>query len=509
MNAKYSNNDFLIYALMFLATLPWLIVQLDTRIPADAAFLFTGAKHFMSGLAMKDYFYDNNPPLCFLIYIPAVLLHYIGISAPYAITFTTVIYIMIGLFFTDYFLRINTKISPLEKSLIITSYLCAITFACYAEFGQKDHLISISLMPFILAQISNIEATPSQSKTIRNICLIFFIPFLLMKPHYLLLPFSIIIYRIIIGEPIIKSLLKTDSLIIILGVFTYNLIIILFFQDFLLEILPFASIAYTFSAVGFDTERYTMAYTILLSFCGMILLCSDEKEKKSLLFFPLMALITVFIFLMQNKGFTLHAIPIYPFLYSSAALTIKIFLSKERQKKQSTILISLGCIFIIANLLGTQKSGLLTHEEYGNTPLAKLLKEKAPNQPFFFESLTTNIFYTTALYTGNTIGSRFCSSWLINYVPKPNKDEIPPSTDHLYSLIAEDLDRFKPAIIGIEKRSPPDKPLDQYFMLHEKLAKEWQNYKADGTITLKKDEYKDPLKINQSEVTYTIYKRIK
>ena len=73
--------------------LPWLIMQKDVSLPADMAWLTIAAQHILSGDRMTDAFFDNNPPLCYLIYIPVALLISAGLPMELATYIFSVLFV--------------------------------------------------------------------------------------------------------------------------------------------------------------------------------------------------------------------------------------------------------------------------------------------------------------------------------------------------------------------------------------------------------------------------------
>ena len=55
-------------ALLFL---PWAYVQSQISINGDAVWLTHAAQEFLRGQRMTDAYFDNNPPMSYLAYIPA------------------------------------------------------------------------------------------------------------------------------------------------------------------------------------------------------------------------------------------------------------------------------------------------------------------------------------------------------------------------------------------------------------------------------------------------------
>lgn len=490
--------------------LPWLMMQLDTRIPGDAAFLFTGAKYFAQGLSMKEYFYDNNPPMCFLVYLPAVLLNALGLSAPTAITLYTMALIAISTAFIFYFVSRNALYTALDKSIIMSGFLCAVTLLCFPEFGQKDQFIAIALVPFLLAQ-QHITEKKGKPDVISFLCLIFWLPFILIKPHYGLLPAGLIAHRIYKNKTL-NPLRHPDAVCLALGCIFYAAVCVTFFSDYIFEILPQAFSLYAVNNVGFQTTKYALALLFVCStLLAILLMSNDSKEKKeSFLLFPAAAILTTLVFWIQNKGFSLHLLPVFPFSLISVMLVLKQFMPSTYGKTM-TRFCALLMLLIFSLGYATQISlgKIPSHKDYAGSSLAKIIKEKAGDDAYFFQASSTNIFYTQSLYLDNKIGSRFSSLWLLNNISYAPEDKQEAELNALYDMVAQDLHRFKPRLIGLIAPKENRTELGETFKHNENLEKEWQNYTRNGSITLTKNEFHDFLynRDENASVTYNLYVR--
>ncbi len=63
---------FLVFLFAFLAL--WLALQFNTALNFDHAWLLTAAQRLLAGGTMAQDFYETNPPLSVLLYVPIALL---------------------------------------------------------------------------------------------------------------------------------------------------------------------------------------------------------------------------------------------------------------------------------------------------------------------------------------------------------------------------------------------------------------------------------------------------
>ncbi len=486
------------FMLIVICLAPWAVIQLFTRIPSDAAFLYLGMEMLMQGKAMSEYFYDNNPPMSFLIYAPAALIHALGVSKHFAIQIYVMSFTAISVFFTYYYLSKYKALDLASRFIIVTSYLGAVTLLSYAEYGQKDHFIAIALVPFILMQLSitNKHNTP-QYMTWLSILL--YVPFILVKPHFGILPVALILQRLYISK---KIQINADFMGLAIGVISYLSFIYIYMPDYISEILP-ASLLYYLS--NYTVESFTKT-TIAVSLLGGALIVISKfkdggSDAKYLCFtFAWLATLSIIAFWVQGKGFTVHLMPIITLMSIAAGQLLYPYIKKP--------LISILVILALFYITFSFTKHMPTKSEYEEMSLAKLLKEKAGDKPFFMESYSTNIIWTQSLYSPNQVASRFPSLWMLFGLNKLTKQEQKYTWEKYGGLIAKDIERGKPEMIALMKFDDPDKGFTAFFKNHKDFQKQWKNYKYDSEYTLSKDEYLDSfLRDNDKEIVYDIYIR--
>ena len=118
---------------------------------------------------------------------------------------------------------------------IIFGYLIPVTLFMQVEFGNKDHLIAIVLLPFLVAQL-NIDYKTTHTAPIYWAIFILATPFILMKPHYGLLPACMLGYRFFTGRRF-KVLLDADFQCLAVGAMLYLAITLVWFNDYVTDVL--------------------------------------------------------------------------------------------------------------------------------------------------------------------------------------------------------------------------------------------------------------------------------
>lgn len=499
-------NILYIAALSFVMLLPWTFMQLDIRVSADAAYLFTGAQSFLHGLPMKEYYFDNNPPLCYLIYLPAVFLSALGIPPYLAITIYSFALIALAALSLALSLHHKSSYDGLDKLLIFCGFLLGVTFIPLQEFGQKDHFIAIALLAFLLLQ-RILPSSTGVTKIIIIAGLALWTPFILIKPHFGLLPALLIAYDFYKSKNLL-IIFRADFICLAIGTLLYAFITAYFFPDYISDILPLAMELYVPAPIGANTTKHALVFLGVGIALAMMLWCDDKlKDKDDKILFAVMTIAATIPFWIQNKGFTLHMLPIIPFLVISILFAMRqiipdIIGGTYLIKSALIMILIFGCGYLTT---AVQRKPA-THTMYAQSPLAKLIQEKAGDQPFVFESYSTNIFYSQALYLENTIGSRFSSFWLLSSIaPIEDKDKKRAYLNDFCNMLADDLERFKPKLVALREDEEGENLLTVSFLEHERVQDVWKKYRRDGEFTLHESDMGDFFEKDKSKQTFGLY----
>ncbi|MDH5723462.1 MAG: hypothetical protein OEY94_09100 [Alphaproteobacteria bacterium] len=497
--------------ILFIALVPWLTQQVDIRIPGDAAFLFTGAGHIFAGHNMLDYYYDTNPPMSFLIYTPSVLLQGLGFDAHTSIYLFTFLLIATSTAFFAYLLCFY-NLEGIHRAALLSSYLASVTLFSFNEFTQKDHLIAITLPVFLLAQLLILQENKPKD-SILFLAFLILTPFILIKPHYGLLPAFVILYRIWQNKNLL-SLFKVDFIALTTGVIAYGLAIFTFFPEYVSEIFGISLDLYfgSDSMVGDTGKKALVIAAMSLCITAIASFGNDTTDQKKInVFLGSMATLTAIPFWVQNKGFSVHLLPtislLIPaiFCVATESLPVKTF---SALKKPHITALSIIAVFYLAFILGPETSKRM---EFEDSSLARLVKEKAGDKPFLFQSESTNIFYSQSLYIDNDVGSRFPSLWFLARLHTiKNEEKRKDMTNMFARYFAQDLERLQPKIIGLVQPSKgKTNAVFYYFQGNPEFDTAWRKYRKTEEYKLSPLEFSDfLLRKNAKDVVFDIYEHI-
>lgn len=517
-----------IYALLISGLLlPWLWSQINLSINVDLAFLTQSAAYALEGERMSEAYYDTNPPLSILIYLPAaVAMKYTGISIIYATILYSLFFVALSSFLSARILKTFPGLPQARCYVILGAYILTNTIAANLYLGEKDQYILLALFPFTLLQLAITRRLPV-SKGIYATTAALAGLFLMVKPHFYIVPIIMFAHRLMIWKRF-SAVTKADAWCLVAAALTYAFILYFFFNDFLTLILPDILTLYA----SLTKEWVSAATGLFLLFSaglGLIACLLTRKPDKWALFFMLLAALCILPYQVQGKGFYYHALPALVFLMCALALTIENMISalpgtilKETIRIKAALFMPtlLLSYFYYAVFFAQGTIPALTHEQYRQMPMTKLVAQACKEKPdctFFIFNDTTEIIHQTAAYTRKRHASRFSSFWFLPVLSNPeNKTLEAEKKNELlgkYSeMIAKDFMRFKPEILIIGRFNlPGNKPfLDFMTFFSEKdpeFAQEAAHYRKSQELPIDMQTYFPGTLVKEKTVTYDIYTR--
>lgn len=489
----------LLYSGLFLCVLLWAELQSQIRITADAAWLTQAAQHFLSGQKMADYYFETNPPMSVLIYIPAALMKMAGLESWRALDFYTWALVLVSAFLTFRFLK-DWDISPSFRFLILAGFFAAVTLTASLNHAQRDHFIAIALLSFTLAQL-NLTYFPQGNKTWRFFTFLLFCPFILLKPHYGLLPVAMLAHRFYRNRDF-KIIFNADFVVLSMGVLLYALVMILYFPDFFELILP-ASLDFYVGRPAMTAVLSFVPGFIVFAFCLAFLAFaanSRSGEKNLAVFLGVMALLAVIPYWVQNKGFGYHLLPYAAFLFPALLCTIRLYLPARGEMVFCGT--ALGVFAAVLTYFVLSKE-LPRHDFLKEDRVVQLIETMPAGSSFYIEHYSTDVALPISEYHGRKFASRFPALWFTGFMYAEE-----PQRDFYYKLfgdlIAEDFKRYRPEIVLlIDDREYYN--IRNMFSDHPAVKEALGGYREDGAISSENILY--PLK-EKVPVPYKIYRRI-
>lgn len=503
--------EFLFWTIIAYALFTWFSLQIHTVITADTIWLCEAAERFLSGEKMSLSYYDPNPPLSVLLYIPPVLAAMTGMISIYHAVFGYTLIIALGCAsFTYHLLKSMPGVEATTALTVTAAFIMTSTILASLGFTERDHILGMALVPFVLTQVA-ITKKWTLSPALKHITLILGSVLILVKPHHGLLPTLILIHRAVTQKRL-NVWQDPDFLYLAGAVLTYGALLFFVFSDYLHIVFPDVLSLYTGESrkhVLMSGLFYGMIYII-----GMLISVIVGDKSWLSRFFLIAALVSLIPYIVQMRGYQYQLLPAAIFFWCSMSVLGKETLQKFMAPHLSMILITL-IVAITAFFLTPARVYFPRHEQYNELPMAKFLESCEFPCPFLVINNHIEITHQTALYMKREWASRFPSFWFMSGILSDNTtaSELERYRQKYGDMVAEDLARYKPEVILItEYEAFPDKIFRfvEFFMPVESFREEWVRYERTDDFVMDQGVYFTGTRLGKQQPrTYQVYRRIK
>jgi hypothetical protein len=520
----YNKPLFALFFFTLMATgLLWVNLFTGTSFNFNVIYLTECAHRILAGGIMSEVCFDTNPPLSVIIYMPIVLAgQLLPAFSPNILFVAYILLICLSAAAALYYLIRKLPALNHQYALIFTFiFILANTALTGRFFGERDHLAFIGVFIFFFAQLTITNKTISGPSRLPMLLILTFSGLLiLIKPHYGLIPFLMMLDRIRQWKTI-KAIFQADIIILSVLCLIYAAILFIFFNDFIYIILPDIAPIY---ATAIFHEDYKTPFAICSIVLGLVwfalhrLMPDEDRPLLNRLFG--IAAIALLIFLIQSKGWGYHLVPFISAFFCAVMLSL-LKIAPAVSSGHKSVRLTTYSIFLAGSIAGFIVNPVYPyapdHNAYRHYNLAEEIRRSPENEPCHFMMFAgmTEI-QSLAYYNQCTLASRFSVIWFYslinNYLQAPDDQA---KQDALYALqpyaerIAMDLEIYKPhVVIG----NNPDM-MNALFSALGDASPRFKNY-MDGysqTKTLDNespDYYAGTIYANKQPLEkYVIYKR--
>lgn len=458
---------------LFLA--PWAYHEWYVKaINHDVFWLTTSAGHFLKGWTIGTDIDDTNPPFSILLYAPAALLMTmtgLGIEQA-AFLFALAALVLSALAFMAV-LKLWHPVIDRRDRIFAGLSLCFVgSLMAVPHFGQRDQLLFLGLLPFMLMQL----AITDQKIIPPFLCYSVLIAgslLIMIKPHYGLVSALILLQRIAVTHRNWSVLKDPDAIILLAVTVLYVGFVAVFFPSYVHDVLPDAFGLYVLD--GRETAWGLVAglgiiIAVFIAIAARFI--SNGVHKNIILWLLVSALTSLAIFALMHRNYAYQLIPALSFLVLAAGQILFLILRRGMDTRiamlEALILLGLLCVAM-------PHSYYPSRAQIKAMPLTQLVENSCKGAcRFMLWSGSVRITQLTAQYSGKESGSRFPNLWFLPGIVH---------TDRLHrkyaAYMGEDLARFQPAIIVSCNEQGRDVEI---FSIDPGFARQWHNYRKDGWV---------------------------
>lgn len=458
---RLMNSDATIVALTAIACaiiiMKFMPIYADALLNGDTAWYLHIAKLLLEGKPFRQIYFDTNPPFAPLLFMPPVVFHQLtGLSLPDTI---------FGFCFLLIFLNsaINIRcLYRITEGLIVPVYFTIATLYIallhnFAYIGHKDYIAALAIPTIVLTQLSFLfETKEPASKSAKiwklwlRVAFIINMVLLLLKPHYYLIPLTMLAARLVYTRDI-KTLRDWDTLAVFAFPLLYLLCNQILFPGYYTDNLFFAQYIYVpqYIYILAGAGIYIFRALALLFFTHHMAKAPYDKKIFLIMIFVNVAFFCAAVYLIQAHGFYTHSIPFFGTLFLTFAMVTVIILSDEK----IPVALLLILMTIALSLSNQEQKMNAQYKRFYTDEINRLVHFTAAldGDSYFFETPVTDIAYATALYSDKQHISRFPSRWILDFLEK--KKRLEPTSEATNNFV---IDKYAQMLLEDFERHPPD-----------------------------------------------------
>lgn len=490
-----------------LPALFFLGVVLAPPLNQDVAAVLSFAERMVVGEPLYTHLIDVNPPLVFLLTLPAA---WLAAWTPIpAVQAWLALLLLFCAGITLLCLRLRRPGGPAEGAMLLALLPLALLLAGY-DFGQREHLMAAAALPYLFLAERRIEGLGTAPLLVALVTLIAAAGFAL-KPHFLAVPAlveAVVLWAAVRQGQWARALRDPVPWGLALLWLAYLALIALRFPAYFGTIIPLVRSEY----LGFAGPSFVQALTTVHLFSATaatiaLLACAAASGTAVLGWLPRLlaagALGGLAAALVQLKGWSYHVVPVWIcaglFCGIAAARAADRLLPPGTARRLAPMLAAGTCLVLALLLIrgGEAPWREFTYRDATAGRLAAWLAEQAPSARVM--ALSPDIYpaYPAMNYAGNRPVLRFMSTWLLQaiYAQCPEDggrfravERMAPEERFLFDAVAEDLAAGQPRAVLVARDAHiawcAGQPFDMvaYFARHPRFAEAWRRYRQVGEI---------------------------
>lgn len=337
---------FLPLALLVITLLSW-FVQSTLFLKGDVSWLLHLARLVLAGGDYGKDFFEINPPLIIFLYVPAVLLSSVfTLSNIVAIRLYVFLLVFISLAVSSLFIK---KIFLREDRLLASVFFLTLAFDLLmlplSEFGQREHLLMILTLPYILLMICRLQnksITPSLALGVGLMAGLGFA----IKPFFLLAFVSLELYYLINTRKLLSAF-RIETFAIALMAFAHLVIAALFYKSYFTLVVPLA-VRFYYKNFGWSLQHVILQPIVIFCFytCAFALLEYRQTIYKKLIAVFMIEFFSYFlVFVLQQIPWYYHLLPMFAMAIVLLVFSFTLFFKQPARSRHQVYL--LGGFFVL------------------------------------------------------------------------------------------------------------------------------------------------------------------
>lgn len=452
-----------VIALLFIAQIA---IRWTSEVNHDTGWYLYVAAGLLDGKTLYKDFIEVNPPLSMWLTVPPVAAARLtGLASDHALYVQQFFLTAVSLLLAARYLRAMPEVRETSRLLLLCLLAFIMLFAPGPDFGQREHLMVLLFLPWLLLRVARahgfrpiaIEAALLGVAAAVAVCI---------KPHSavaVLMVEALLLFRF----RMLRLAFAIENLAALAFCLAYLAVVWLWAAEFLAVVLPLgveAYVPYYGRPASLLVERSSRTVFILVITAALLWLSSRGQRLLPAVF--LAAAIGFLIsYFLQAKGYFYHLLPAVVFASLAAAAAFANLFTAKPENSVSPLVKMLPAFMMAVVLFLTWKPQIYF---YAGQPFEDAIDRHKPGTKTVFIA-SANVFqpFPMVVKRGLVWASRFPAQWLIPHVSHHWPGTGPLPDDRIIRTALEtavsDLEKFRPEIVFIDRRSGQDYVKDGSF----------------------------------------------
>jgi hypothetical protein len=465
----------------------------------DVDWLLIAARRFLAGGSYLSDFDEVTPPLVLVLMAPAVLLADLVNVEPYTMFMALVcLLILLTILLSAPVIAWCLPESTGSQRGVLVAITAILAFEPGFSFGQREHLITIMLLPGLLWYAAREAGRPSPFTPTTWLCLVMAAISLLIKPYYLIIALGLLVVRLIRSRNWRAAVLDipVGVTIAIMGLFA--IMVVLVFPEYLeearLQSETYGGYANPWLLV-LELDRDAIAACCMMALLAAALPISPAL-RVVLRCLLLASACSLVIAVLQKKGWGYHKLPAIEFAAIGLAMGAGAMVPRlrvARERLSAFILVGvIGLFGLMLALRPIDDALAQTRVRFESEPLIKTLHRSAAGRKVML--LTPGMQAGFPGLAGVRLAARHPGQPML-----PGLVKLEGGNEHdrqragvlrqvLIGLILADLRHYQPDFIAVDRNTdrqalPDDFDILAYFMADPAFREAWSQYELSDRVS--------------------------
>lgn len=467
-----------------------LLLQLGGTLNHDSAWFLTATGRFLDGARLYSDIVELNPPLAFYLAVPPVAAaRLLGVASADAFVVYVFALIAGSLALSRAIAGAPDRAMPASRRWIVVIALFALTWLPGAAFGQREHLIVVFALPYLvlIALRASGRAVSPRLALLAGLAggLAFSI-----KPPFLIVPVMLEIYlRLVRGRQ--GAFFRAETLALAAAVSAYALSIFVFTPEYVGFVVPLAGAVYgAYEAAPAAVLARLETLLLPVAAAALVALRGRFAAPRFAEIFLAAGAAFFALYVAQMKGWQYQLYPATAMLMlcAGAMLTAAPARAADDRAPRAVALRTAGVPALLLLILAID---LGARGNYGNAmtnAMLPLVREHAARGGLAVFSMNLSWGFPLATYANADWPSRFPTLWPLPGILRgradPNRDQAGLDRIERYVIdtTIDDLARRPPAVVIVDVREAKDylggRPFDYlaYFGRDPRFRALWSGY---------------------------------